>query len=274
MNKEDRHRVPVVIRTFKAGPDGDEFADIIQQGGMALVEAPMTEIHFRNPEPNVNPKEYNWLIFTSRNGVKSWFATQQQLSGQKIAVIGPLTGAALADFGVSADFTGSGKTGRIFAMELLPQLNAGDRLLLAVGDLASRDVEDVITKACEGQVTIKRVEVYSTSKPASINRDAVRQIIDDNYTLVAVASPSAVHNLMDELSSEAKVTRSATDLLPSSQLSYSTGKGFGVPRFATIGKVTSAAVCSYGGEPVIESAVQSFKALAESIVDYIKGTSK
>lgn len=251
MNKEDRHRVPVVIRTFQAGTDGDEFAAILLRNGIDLIEAPMTEIRFLEPVPEVSSQVYNWLVFTSRNGVKSWFAKHQQLPGQKIAVIGPLTGAALADFGVSADFTGSGKTGKIFAMELLPQLNTGDRLLLAVGRLASSDVEDVITFGREGQVTIRRVEVYSTSKPASINRDAIRQIIDDNYTLVAVASPSAVHNLMDELR-----------------------RGDLVPRFATIGKVTSAAVRSYGGEPVVESAVQSFKALAESIVDYIVGISK
>lgn len=75
--------------------------------------------------------------------------------------------------------------------------------------------------------------------PATINSAAIDRIIQDDYRVIAVSSPSAVHHLMTLLEPEV------------AQL-----------RFASIGSITSKALRSYGIEPVAEAREQSYSGLA------------
>ncbi len=232
---------PVVIRTFPV-PDGEDvFARVLQNKHLEIVEAPMIEVEALPFELQQAPEEYNWLVFTSKNGIKSWFARYGKAAHQKLAVIGPSSSETLAAYGLAADFTGSGHSGKAFAKELKVVLQGHESILLVLGRLAPEVVQETLIENRGQGFTpfVHRVDVYETRMPATINSAAIDRINSDDYRVIAVSSPSAVHNLMTLLD------------LRNTHL-----------RFASIGSITSKALRTYGIKPVAEAREQSYAGLA------------
>ncbi len=232
----------VVIRTFPVPEGEDAFARVMQKRRLEIVEAPMIEVEPLPFELQQSPERYDWLVFTSKNGIKSWFARYKRGAHQKLAVIGPSSSEALAAFGESADFTGSGQSGSVFAKELQAVLPGGAQILLVLGRLAPDVVQEALMKKSPQAVApiLHRVDVYETRMPATINSAAIDRINSDDYRVIAVSSPSAVHHLMTLLDHR------ATHL-----------------RFASIGSITSKALRTYGIKPVAEAHEQSYAGLAD-----------
>jgi uroporphyrinogen-III synthase len=231
----------VVIRTFPI-PEGDDvFAGILQKKHLEIVEAPMIEVEPLPFSLQQASEQYDWLVFTSKNGIKTWFAQFGKAAHQKIAVLGPSSNETLAAFGLSADFTGSGHSGSAFAKEFQVVLQGREQILLVLGRLAPNVVQKTLMKNWPkgGAPILHRVDVYETRMPATINCAAIDRINGDDYRVIAVSSPSAVHNLMTLLDHR------ATRL-----------------RFASIGSITSKALRTYGIKPVAEAHEQSYKGLA------------
>jgi len=234
------HRL--VIRTFPDYDGEDSFSGVIKQKQLTIVEAPMIEVQKINFTLNRPSQYYDWLVFTSKNGVKSWFSRFSKYEQQKIAVIGAPTAQALAKFGLMADFIGSGHSGVVFAQEFKRVLQGYEKLLLILGNLAPDKLMNNLLKGWgkDCNLDIDRVDVYETRMPLSINHVAINRIITNDYRVIAVSSPSAVHNLMHVLANRAKNLR-----------------------FVSIGGVTSNAIRSYGYEPVAEAVEQSYASLAD-----------
>jgi uroporphyrinogen-III synthase len=231
----------VVIRTFPVPEGEDVFARVLHQKNLKIVEAPMIEVVTLPFEMQQSPEQYDWLVFTSKNGIKSWFARYGRSAHQKLAVLGPSSSETLAAYGQWVDFTGSGHSGSVFAKELQTVLRGQGAVLLVLGKLAPDVVQDVLLKGAPHGFTptIHRVDVYDTRMPATINSEAIDRINCDNYRVIAVSSPSAVHHIMTLLDHR------ATSL-----------------RFASIGSITSKALKSYGIKPVAEAREQSYSGLA------------
>lgn len=238
-SKLSDHRV--VIRTFPVSDGEDVFARVLFSKHLEIVEAPMIEVEALPFELQQSPECYHWLVFTSKNGIKSWFARYGKAAHQKIAVIGPPSREVLAVYGLAADFTGSGHSGKVFANELSAVLHDHESILLILGRLAPEVVQEILIKS-RGQAhspLVHRVDVYETRMPATINSAAIDRINSDDYRVIAVSSPSAVHHLMTLLDHR------------TTQL-----------RFASIGSITSKALRTYGIEPVAEAQEQSYEGLA------------
>ena len=234
----DFHHLPV-IRTFPAPATDDLFAEALSFAGIKVMDAPMIEtvpVPFSLPNPI---EAYNWLIFTSKNALQSFFSAHPEGKKQKIAVIGESTAQHLRQMGINPAFTGSGHSGRRFAEELLPVLDQDDTLLLVTGALATSVVPEILS----AKHVVHRVDVYDTRMPASINTQAIGLIEKGHYSIIAVSSPSAVNNLLSLIQDQKKL------------------------RFASIGTVTSAALRQHGIEPFAESAEQSYEALANTIIN-------
>lgn len=251
MNNCGQDNIPsVVIRTFPTDGGEDLFGAFLTSRGVDVVDAPMIEISFINFEPEMPVVSYKWLIFTSKNGIKAWFSVYKKEAGQRVAVIGESSAMALREYDVEADFIGSGHSAKVFAEELLPELLPGDSVLLVVGNLASNVIADVLSESDrrgEAPFSVSRIEVYETIIPSVINEEAIERIVRDDYALIAVASPSAVHKLLQILDNRA-----------------------GELRFASIGSVTSRALRSYGLEAAVEAEKQSFQELAECCWRFIR----
>lgn len=136
----------MVIRTFPVPEGEDLFAQVLQQRQLEMVDAPMIEVVallFQLPEA---PAHYDWLVFTSKNGIKSWFTRYTKAAHQKIAVLGPSSNEALKAYGQSADFTGSGHSGSVFAEEFQAVWQGQGSLLLVLGKLAPDVVQETLSR--------------------------------------------------------------------------------------------------------------------------------
>lgn len=117
--------------------------------------------------------EFDWVVFTSVNGVR---ATADRLrvlgiepgalSAPKIAAIGPATAAALKTMGVHVDFIPSKFLGEQIALEL--PIERGQCALLLRADIAS----DVLARGLKARgITVTNIPAYRTIMPPMSNID-------------------------------------------------------------------------------------------------------
>ncbi len=84
--------------------DARAFADRLRARGADPIVAPAIEIEFTDPveldEALARIGEFDWIVFTSRNGVEAVFRRTSDITGPKIAVIGPATAEELTAHGL------------------------------------------------------------------------------------------------------------------------------------------------------------------------------
>lgn len=109
-------------------------------------------------------EKYNWIAFTSRNGVLIFFETLKKMhidirrfAGVKFAVIGSGTKEALAGFDINADFIPSGYTSAIFAKELADVMLPGETLFLPRAVKGSRELTAILEQE---NIYFKEVKIY------------------------------------------------------------------------------------------------------------------
>ncbi len=149
-------------------------------------------------------KNFDLLVFTSRNGVKAFFKLLKQVSQElpekmKTAVIGKGTASALEQSYRKADYIQPGRTSRDFAAYLKNQvLKGGEKILLVLGNLAP----DFLQNELSPQASVQRIDVYRTFPIQKYDNDLMQKIRDDQYGLLLFSSPSAFANFYDNYQKE------------------------------------------------------------------------
>lgn len=120
----------------------NELARRLRAAGAEPILAPTIEI---GPPDDLRPAreavarthEYQWIVFTSRNGVEAFFALADErgagalaLVGPKLAAIGPKTRDGLLRRGLHVDLVPRAFIGEAIARELLLRTEPRDRILL------------------------------------------------------------------------------------------------------------------------------------------------
>ncbi len=97
---------------------------------------------------------FDWLLFTSRNGIRIFFEELHRrrqdlrcLSGLRIACIGSGTAEELAGHGIFADFVPTEFTALALGRELTAQLQGGEHLLILRAENGSRMLNQALTEA-------------------------------------------------------------------------------------------------------------------------------
>ena len=97
--------------------------------------------------------EFDWLIFTSINGVKLFFERMKHnkvvldvLDRAKFAAVGPKTALALEKHGLLVDVIAEEFVGEGLADALRDKVLPGQRVLLPRGDLARKALPDALRK--------------------------------------------------------------------------------------------------------------------------------
>ena len=156
----------LVAQSHKVGPlfgrrivvtrlpyQADEFAEKIWALGAETVIVPLTELE---PVPDTTEleralssiEEYDWLVFTSANGVRSvrrWTKAAKRFRTVQIAAVGSATAAAVRrQLGVDAAFVPD----RFFAEAIVPGLEPleGKRILLPQADLADPGLAEALRR--------------------------------------------------------------------------------------------------------------------------------
>jgi uroporphyrinogen-III synthase len=166
---------------------------------------------------------YDWIIFTSVNGVKYFWArlleqpTQRSISGPKIAAIGPATAQALRQQGVSVDLMPA----EYRAEAILDEIGdvTGLHILLPRADIARPILADGL---CAMGARVDEVPTYYTVRgnPPQAAFDALHAGVD----VITFTSSSTVRNFV-----------ALTD-----------GLDYGDPFIACIGPVTAATARELG----------------------------
>jgi uroporphyrinogen III methyltransferase/synthase len=157
---------------------------------------------------------YDWVVFTSANGVERFFAVVDELgldarvfARTKIAVIGPRTGAAVRLRGLRPDLTAREYVAESLAQDLLSAAPEGrlGRVLLARAKVA-RDVLPERLHEAGADVTV--VAAYETHPVVGDDAARLARLVDEEADVVLFTSSSMVSSLVDALG-PAAITRLA-----------------------------------------------------------------
>ncbi|MBO8155918.1 MAG: uroporphyrinogen-III synthase [Bacillaceae bacterium] len=171
----------------------------IQQNGGIPVAVPLLAFEPFRDSNNQNIlqslDEYDWIVFTSANGVKFFFESltfynisPEALSHIKVASIGSKTTEALASFQVSADFQPGTFQADVFGPEFL-QRHHPDHVLFVRGNLSRPVIPEFFKK---NSVSYTPITVYRTVVNIKARDLLQQELKKEQLDVLTFASPSAV----------------------------------------------------------------------------------
>ena len=141
--------------------------------------------------------EYEWIVFTSKNGVIHFYKQlnalnidEKIIAGKKIAVIGKSTGEEVLKHNGSTHLISSGKTSEDLLAEIQKEIKPTDKVLLALGELAEDKLEKGLAPIC----IVHRINVYKTIELEYTANEIIERIKSDNYLIILFTSPSGFRN--------------------------------------------------------------------------------
>jgi len=194
--------------------------------------------------------EYDWIIFTSANGVSIFFESLQSLQkdarvfgSAKIAAIGSETARRLDEFGIKADFVPTVFTGKELGKQLIGFVNLqGKNVLLLRSQLASNELAELLVQA---KAKVDDTAIYTVVPEKSESNWLKEKIADGAIDWLTFASPSSVKAFFAQIQS---------DLINSSNV-----------RVASIGPVTSQQLKNLGVKVDITAREQTTDGVLDAI---------
>jgi uroporphyrinogen III methyltransferase/synthase len=149
---------------------------------------------------------YDWIVFTSVNGVETFFRHLKEmkkdirsLQGIKIGAVGASTAAALEDKGIIADYIPREYQAEALALGLKEKIQKGEKVLLPTGDIARKLLQEELTT--HGAL-VDKIDMYHTI-PGEGNRDLLLEWLNQKeIDIITFASSSSVKNFMQILGQE------------------------------------------------------------------------
>ncbi|MDA8216508.1 MAG: uroporphyrinogen-III C-methyltransferase [Dehalococcoidales bacterium] len=200
---------------------------------------------------------YDWVVFTSANGVERSMhylmmrgKDARAFGRAKIAAIGPATAAALADYGLRADYVPTAYVAEALAAGLVEQGAGGGTVLLARA-AAARDVLPESLRAAGAEVTA--VAVYDTAVPEVGDDEAARLLREGKIDFVTFTSSSTVRNFHRMFGGDL-------------------GGLLATTRVACIGPITARTARELGLRVDVEAQHYTIPGLVAGIVEHVPGT--
>lgn len=184
----------------------ESLAKIIRENNGQPIIVPTLELQLVKSEELLyiveNIDEYDWIVFTSPAGVKSFFSVYEKDSIPcKIAVIGVKTEEILKKYNetpdlIPEDFTAEG------LLESFSSVDLKDKKIALPRTLSARTV---LPKGLEGygaEVTI--AEAYTSSVPKDKTKiiKLMDDILSNEIDIITFTSPLTVHNLLKVIKNE------------------------------------------------------------------------
>ena len=215
---------------------------------------------------------YDWLVFTSANGVKMVLTRLRELGLEpeilqrtRIATIGPATAASLADYGFSAALVPTEFIAESVAEALRSEAEqrgvtlAGQRVLLA---RAAEARQVLVSELEQAGAHVDVVAVYETVPVAQDDergREVIALLRQQQLDAITFTSSSTVHHFMHWLG------QMAPDI--AILLAYP-GKQPARPLIACIGPITAQTARDYGLEVSVEAREFTTVGLVEALITY------
>ena len=197
-------------------------------------------------------EEYQWILFTSPNGVRIFMERAQAEgieipvgTGLKFAVIGSGSRAALKEYGIEADFIPKTYTSRDFALEFVKQAGSGEKILVPRARQGSRELTRILK---EHGYDYEEISLYDVKGSLCVKPETLEKI--DCHVFVSASGVKSFFGQIQELA-------------PDYQFQGN---------IACIGQVTKEEVERQGFSPRILAQVSDVEGLVESIRIYFEKT--
>jgi uroporphyrinogen III methyltransferase/synthase len=260
------NRKPLEGRTVaitRARHQAAEFSRLLAGLGAKVVEFPTIEILPPDSwapldEAIDNLHRYDWIIFTSANGVRSFVArlrergkTMGQFKGIRFCAIGPRTAEEMREESMEVHLVPTEYRAEAVAESLGKEGLVGKRVLLArakrARELLPRELKNL-------GATVDVVAVYQTVQPTGDTSQFLRFLEAGNIDAIAFTSPSTVSNFMEMFASR------KDELL----------RGLETVAIAVIGPVTQARALELGLRVHISPSEYTIPALTRAMAEYFR----
>ncbi|MBC8102475.1 MAG: uroporphyrinogen-III C-methyltransferase [Cytophagales bacterium] len=195
------------ILVTRAREQVSELSERLRSLGAEPVEFPTIRIappadDYEELDDRLGHLSYDWIVFTSANGVSHTFDRLSVLGGDarwfrgaKIAAIGPATAAALTENGIRADFTPTEFVAEAVLAQFPEKVN-GKRLLLP----RAAEAREVLPETWRAQGAIVDVVPAYQTLLESEGADTVRkQLAGGDLDAITFTSSSTVRNFVEAM---------------------------------------------------------------------------
>ena len=231
----------------RAREQASELKRLLEDAGAQVLQFPTIEIA---PPPSwesldrVIESRYDWLVFTSTNGVESFFQRLyaagkdvRALAGTRIAAVGSSTAADLRARGVNPDLVPE----RFISTELLPLLAEDQTGIRTAVVRAEEGRDELITELRRRGGTVDLAVAYRTVA-VDEGLDELRTLIEaDQVDMVTFTSASTVDNFFAKLNP-------------------------GRALIVSIGPTTTEAIRKHGRTPDVEAKNATIPAMRDAVV--------
>lgn len=244
-------------------PQAAEFAEQLEAWGAEVIPFPTIETvataNCAQLDDTIHRAgEFDWVVFTSANGVRVFFDRLQAIGadvrdwhGARLAAIGPQTAKAIQRYCLRVETIPEEFRAEAVVAELVRAGVAGKRVLLPRA-AAARDVLPVQLRA-HGAV-VEEVATYTTTLPPVA--DELRALLlGGGADLITFTSSSTVHNFVAIFKGEIEAVLAHAAV-------------------GCIGPVTADTARGYGMRVAIQPGAYTIPALVEAIVDYYAGAAR
>jgi uroporphyrinogen III methyltransferase/synthase len=199
--------------------------------------------------------EFDWLVFSSANGVEAFFTRLATLhltapKELRIAVVGPSTAAALASFSRIADLVPAVHRAEDLAAKLTPRA-MGKRILIARGDRG----RDVLRQELAKIGTVEEVIVYRQRDVVDKHDPIFARLADGHIDFVTLTSPNIARAFLQSL-----------DDLATARIHS------GILRLVSISPLTSATVRELGFPVTVEARQYTIDGMTEVLIEQARST--
>lgn len=199
------------ILVTRSREQASELSKLLSDQGANAIEFPTIEI---KPPQSFQPldrairhlKEYEWLIFTSVNGVEAFFERLfflkrdlRDFAGLSIAAIGPATAKAVEGYHLKVELVADEYKAEGLVRSLAKNKIKGTKFLIP----RAAEARPVLVQELKRLgAKVDEVAAYQTVRPTSRRKELVQLLKGEKIDLITFASSSTVCNFMEILGKE------------------------------------------------------------------------
>ena len=221
------------------GEDYDFGFDELKAMDVNILHYPM--IFTLGVDINIHPNIYNYIIFTSKNGIKYFLKNTSTSINKnvKFICIGKKTAEALKRNNLNPDIVVRRNYSKFMCNEIKNMgISKNKKLLLIQGNLANKELFECLSKSFD----IDHKIVYTTN-PVKEMVDGLNEKIDNENSYVVFTSPSTFNSFIDKYTLKKNII--------------------------SIGDTTTDHIRDKGFEPLMTAKMQSYEGISNSIIDYL-----
>jgi uroporphyrinogen III methyltransferase / synthase len=251
-------RIVVTRRTGQSST----FAERLAELGADVLEVPTIKITQPTEKDGIvdallELNSYDWLVFTSANGVTAFFdiffrrfQDLRDIGGARIAAVGPATAAKLRELHLQVDLTPAEFTGRKIAEAFKKYQDIENvKMCLLRAEVANRDLPDALQ---ELGAIVDDIAIYKTVAETEDPTGAGEILRESGADWVTFTSSSTVEHFHARFDLPKLV------------------KKFPSMKLASIGPETSKTISSLGLKPAIEAKEHTTAGLLASLLKTVK----